>query len=77
MYDGREHRYTVKVKVTFEGELPFERRVATYAKGTAEAIAKADYWATESFPGAQWIELSCFHSGYQSIESAVEHGAIG
>jgi hypothetical protein len=76
MCQGGEHRYNVKVTITLYGEPSFERKVNVLAKGTAQAIAKADYWATENFPGAQWVEFTCHHSGYSTLESAVEHGAI-
>ena len=75
MCQDREHRYSVVVKVTNDG-LTREHPVCCYAHGMAEAVAKADGWAFKNYPKASCVDISCFHTGYSSEESAKEHGAI-
>ena len=76
MCKNYEHRFRVEVIVSTNSKGSESHCVAVDAIGMAAAISKADYWATENFPGADWIECRCHHSAYSSIQSAIEHGAI-
>lgn len=70
MCAGRMHRYTVEVRVRGE-----THKVAVYATGVAEAVAKADGYAHIHFPG-DFHTFTVTHSTYSSVEGALEHGAI-
>jgi hypothetical protein len=76
MCQDREHRYSVVVKVTTEAGNDVETTVCCYAHGMVEAVAKADGWAFKNFPMATYVNISCFHTGYTSTRSAIEHGAL-
>jgi len=70
MCESREHKYRVTIK---PGSLP-ERDVIFYAKGMAEAIAKADGWAATHYPN-EWCNFTTHRTPY-GREVAKEHGAI-
>ena len=76
MCQGREHRYRIEIKVTLAGGVKEEHSLVTYAKGVADAIAKADGWAHENCPNAEWVNFETHHSAYRSDEGALDHGAI-
>ncbi len=66
----REHKYRVTIK---PGTLP-PQDVVFYAKGMAEAIAKADGWAATHYP-EEWCEFTTHRTPYDR-KVAKEHGAI-
>lgn len=66
----REHKYRVTIT---PGALP-PVEVVFYAKGMAEAIAKADGYAATHYP-EEWCSFSSHRTPYDR-EVAKEHGAI-
>jgi hypothetical protein len=70
MCQTREHKYRVTIK---PGNLPAQD-VVFYAKGMAEAIAKADGYAATHWPG-EWCGFTTHRTPYDR-KVAKEHGAI-
>jgi hypothetical protein len=72
MCQDREHRYRVQVVVNGSAGAS---AVVVYARGVAEAVAKADGWAQEQFGDAH-VSFTVSRFGYPSMASAIEHGAL-
>ena len=70
MCANREHKY--RVTITPGERVPID--VVFYAKGMAEAIAKADGWASTHYP-EEWCSFSSHRTPY-GRDVAAEHGAI-
>lgn len=70
MCAGREHRYTLVI-----GIKGTDHKLALYAKGAADAVAKADGWVQTHY-GDVPRTFTVHHSGYSTREQAIEHGAI-
>lgn len=66
----KQHRY--RVEYTVGGE---QKAVVVYAKGVAQAVAKADGFAHKWNRGKP-VSFTVSHSGYTDDNGAIEHGAI-
>lgn len=75
MCKDHEHRFDVEVNLSKGGSRQ-TKHVIVNAIGMTKAVAKADYWAIENFPDADWVEIRTYHNAYGSIQSALDHGAI-
>ena len=76
MCENHEHKYRMTIRHTTAGAFPFTvgTEITVYAKGLAEAIAKADGWAASFFP-EEWCEFTVHRAPYDRTV-AKEHGAI-
>lgn len=67
----REHRYRMEVTTHYD---KFE--LVVNAKGIAEAVAKADGYVVKRYGPSSMFRVNIHRMGYDTEESAIEHGAI-